>query len=174
MVPAPGKKMGLRSHQNNPEGILKKQFGTVGIVLFVIIGILLMFLGIWALPLARARILGQTNSVVQGFYAVAGFAQLALPRVAVYLADAFLVLLGALVLLFIHLLVMVPVQLHVLQRQVRSLDEQVNALRQEMGQARALLAEAAPSFRTPRSLEEGGIVTRSPLGPIAPARDAEG
>ncbi len=166
--------MGLRSHHNNPEGILKKQFGTVGIVLFfVIIGILLMFLGVWVLPLARARVFGQTNSVVEGFHAVAGFAQLALPRVAVYLADAFLVLLGALALLFIHLLVMVPVQLHVLQRQVRSLDEQVNALRQEMGQARALLAEAAPNFRTPRSIGDGGIVTRSPIGPIAPARDAE-
>ncbi len=143
---------------------MKKHFGTVGVLLFAaLIGMLFTSVGARALPLATARLLGQGRSVLQGFHQVAGFAQVALPRVAVYLADAFLVLLGALALLFIHMLVMVPVQLHRLRRQMEGLQEQVNLLRGEMfTELSAYMAGVRPESPARRTLDESGIVSRSP------------
>ncbi len=122
-----------------------------------------MSVGVRALPMAGARLLGQTKSVAQGFHAVAGFVQLALPRVAIYLADAVLVLLGALALLFIHLLVMVPVRLQQLRHQVKSLEEQVSQLRREIcTDVRPLMPGAGQESAGRRGLEDGGIISRSP------------
>ncbi len=143
---------------------MKKHFVTVGVLLFTaLIGMVLTSVGTRALPLAGARLLGQGRSMLQGFHQVAGIAQVALPRVAVYLSDAFLVLLGALALLFIHLLVMVPVQLHRLQRRMKDLQEQVNLLRREMfTELSAQIPGVGQESPARRVLDESGIVSRSP------------
>ncbi len=147
---------------NNSEGILKKHFGMVSVLLFVVF-IVLVSVGVRALPLAGARLLGQGRSVVEELHDAAGFAQLALPRVAVYLADAFLVLLGVLVLLFINMLVMVPIQLYRLQRQVKNLEDQVSRQRREMfTEISGFMAEVGQESPPKRALEESGIISRSP------------
>ncbi len=144
---------------NNPEAILKKYLGAVGILFSVVfIGMVLVSVGVRVLPLAGARLLGQGKSVMQGFHVVSAFVQLAMPRLAVYVADALLVLLIALGLLFIHMLVMVPVHLHRLHGQVKSLEEQVSLLRLELfTQVNGLAVSAVSPPR--RALEEEGMIT---------------
>jgi hypothetical protein len=153
---------------------VKKYFLVAGIALvIVLIGVILTPQGTRLFALAGERALARGQGAVSAFSDLRTLLGLTLPRAAAYVTDALLVVLAALGLLFIHLLVMVPVQLHGLQRQVRSLDEQTNALRQELAQANALLREAAERLRQTRRLHEGGIVTKSPLGPVSPSPEME-
>ncbi len=93
--------------------------------------------------------------------------QALLPRLAVYVSDALLGVGTVLAAFTVYLIVAVPVQIHLLQREVRQLNERLLLLSQDVSLATQLLTQMNPRAGMKQGIEQGAFVAKSPLGPSA-------